>query len=267
MTIPPCFTSVPADEYHQDARDGKYLSSHLLGDFRKSPALFHKKMTGEIAPSDSPALSLGRAAHALILEGRAAFDEQFLVSDGPTNPKTGEAFGKLTKAYKEWAAAQTREVIGEKDFGFLVKLQKAVWLHRAASELLAEGFAEGVVRREYCGTPCQIRCDWMCPAGLVDLKTCDALEWFENAARVFGYVHQMAFYRAILREATGETLSVHFIAVEKNEPLRCGVWRLADAVLDEAERQNEAAIARLLECRRTDTWPTGFEDVRLFLEL
>ena len=62
MTIPPCFTSVPADEYHQDARDGKYLSSHLLGDFRKSPALFHKKMTGEIASSDSPALSLGRAA-------------------------------------------------------------------------------------------------------------------------------------------------------------------------------------------------------------
>ena len=30
------FADVPADEYHQAARDGKFLSSHLLGDFRRS---------------------------------------------------------------------------------------------------------------------------------------------------------------------------------------------------------------------------------------
>ena len=107
----------------------------------------------------------------------------------------------------------------------------------------------------------------MCPEGLVDLKTCDNLDYFEAAARAYGYVHQMAFYRAILREASGETAPVHLIAVEKNEPLRCGVWRIADAVLDEAEHQNEAAIARLLECRRTDSWPTGYEDVRLLCDL
>lgn len=267
MNVPSHFVRVPAEEYHADARAGRYLSSHLLGDFRRSPALYRKKTTGEIPPSDSPALLLGRAAHSLILEGRAAFDGEFLVSDGPTNPKTGEPFGRLSKAYQEWAAEQTRAVVSEKDFGFLVKLQRAVWLNRIASELLAEGFAEGTVRRVYCGTPCQIRCDWFGPAGLVDLKTCDNLDCFEVAARAYGYVHQMAFYRAILREASGETVPVHLIAVEKNEPLRCGVWRVADAVLDEAERQNEAAVARLLECRRTDTWPTGYEDVRLLCDL
>ena len=248
MHIPSCFIHVPAEEYHADARAGKFLSSHLLGDFRRSPSLYHKKLTGEIPPSESPALLLGRAAHSLILEGRAAFDEEFRVSNGPLNPKTGEAYGRLTKAYAEWAAEQTRAVVSEKDFGFLVKLQRAVWLNRVASELLAEGFAEGTVR-------------------LVDLKTCDSLDYFEGSARAYGYAHQMAFYRAILREATEETVPVHLIAVEKNEPLRCGVWRVADAVLDEAERQNAAAIARLLECRRTDTWPTGYEDVRLLCDL
>ena len=267
MTIPSFFIHVPAEEYHADARAGKFLSSHLLGDFRRSPSLYRKKLAGEILPTESPALLLGRAAHCLILEGRAAFDEEFLVSNGPVNPKTGEAYGRTTKAHAEWAAAQTRTVISETEFGFLVKLQKSVWLHRAASELLAEGFAEGTVRRVYCGMPCQIRCDWMCPEGLVDLKTCDNLDYFEAAARAYGYVHQMAFYRAILREASGETAPVHLIAIEKNEPLRCGVWRIADAVLDEAEHQNEAAIARLLECRRTDSWPTGYEDVRLLCDL
>ena len=267
MKIPPCFTSIPADEYHADARAGKFLSSHLLADFRRCPSLYHKKLTGEIKPSDTPALALGRAAHVLILEGRAAFDEEYLVSDGPKNPKTGEPYGRTTKAFAEWSAAQTKRVIGEGEFGFLVKLQKAVWLNAAASELLSEGFAEGTVRRTYRGVPCQIRCDWFGPAGLVDLKTVEHIECFEPSARAFGYVHQMAFYRAILREAGCGTVPVNFIAVEKSDPQRCGVWKVAPEVLDEAERQNEAAIARLLECRRTDTWPTGYEDVRIIAEL
>ena len=33
------FADIPSEEYHQAARDGKFLSSHLLGDFRKSPRL------------------------------------------------------------------------------------------------------------------------------------------------------------------------------------------------------------------------------------
>ena len=59
-------------------------------------------MTGEIEPGDSSAYQTGRAVHTLIFEGRAKFDAEFLISDGPVNPKTGECFGKLTKAYKEW---------------------------------------------------------------------------------------------------------------------------------------------------------------------
>ncbi len=266
MKIPSCFVSIPADKYHADARAGKYLSSHLLADFRRSPILYRKKTTGEIAPSDSPALALGRAAHTLILEGRAAFDEEYLVSDGPKNPKTGEPYGRTTKAFAEWSAAQTKAVVPEREFGLMLKLQKAVWLNHAASELLSEGFAEGVVRRVHRDVPCQIRCDWVCPGGLVDLKTCDCLDYFEGSARALGYISQMAFYRAILREAGCGTLPVHLIAVEKSEPLRCGVWRIADAALDEAESRNDAAIDRLLECRRTDAWPTGFEDVRILTD-
>ena len=97
-----CLIDIPAEEYHRAAQIGAFLSSHLLGDFRKTPLLYHKKMTGEIEPGDSSAYQMGRAVHTLILEGRAKFDSEFLISDGPVNPKTGECFGKLTKAYKEW---------------------------------------------------------------------------------------------------------------------------------------------------------------------
>ena len=222
MNIP--IIQIPSAEYHAESRNGHYLSSHLLADFRQSPQLYHREVSGEIVQTESPVLALGRAAHCLILEGRAAFDEQYIVSDGPVNPKTGEPYGKATKAYAEWLSSQTREIVSPKDFGFIVKLQKSVWLHDAASALLDDGVSEATVRAEYRGVPCQIRMDWFSREyGIVDLKTCDSLKWFEGDCRRFCYAFQMAFYRAVLREATGETVPVHLVAVEKNEPFSTGV--------------------------------------------
>lgn len=36
----PFFADIPAKTYHEEARAGKYLSSHLLGDFRHCPRLY-----------------------------------------------------------------------------------------------------------------------------------------------------------------------------------------------------------------------------------
>ena len=252
------FLTIPAEEYHAASRSGQYMSSHNLAAFRESPELYRRKTNGEIAESESPALALGRAAHCLILEGRAAFDEQFLVADGPVNPKTNEPYGKATKAYAEWIAAQTREIVSPKDIGFIVKLQKSVWTHPTASALLDGGVSEATVRAEYCNVPCQIRMDWFSPEhGIVDLKTCDSLKWFEGDCKRFGYLYQMAFYRAVLREATGETVPVRLIAVEKNEPFSTGVWEIAGEVLEQAEEVNKAALARYRKCLYTGHWPTG----------
>ena len=263
MTIN-CIIHEPAGEYHARSRSGEFMSSHLLADFRESPALYNKEINGEIEQKDTPAFVLGRAAHSLILEGRHAFDRDFVVTDGPVNPRTGEPFGAKTKAYADWLATQDREVVSGKDYAFILKLQRSVHLHAAASELLGICLAEGVVRAEYCGVPCQIRMDWFnMGRGLVDLKTCDSLKWFESDCRRFGYIYQLAFYRAVIRVVTGVTVPIHIVAVEKNEPFATGVWQLTGEVLDLAEKINEAALERYKKCLHTGVWPTGYEEVRL----
>jgi hypothetical protein len=98
---------------------------------------------------------------------------------------------------------------------------------------------------------------------LVDLKTCDSLKWFESDCRRFGYLFQMAFYRAVIREATGIAVPVHIVAVEKNEPFSTGVWKLTDEVLELAELGNKAALERYRNCRASGVWPTGYEEVRI----
>ncbi|MFN9975697.1 MAG: PD-(D/E)XK nuclease-like domain-containing protein, partial [Phycisphaerae bacterium] len=80
----------------------------------------------------------------------------------------------------------------------------------------------------------------------------------------FHYLHQLAFYRAIVAEATGETLPVYLIAIEKREPFRCGVWLIGQDVLGAAQRENEEAMTRLRQCMATDEWPTGYETLRTF---
>jgi len=250
----------PDETYRQRADD--HLTSHELADFRRDPYLYHKKKLGLVAEQDRPAFLLGRAAHSLILEGRDRFGQQYAVG-GPVNPKTGQPFGRYTKAFEQWAEAQGKPVITNDDSALIEKLNESVYTHKLAVDLLTDGRAEGVVRTSYMGMDCQGRLDWVNPSrGLVDLKTCDHLTWFEGESRGFGYLHQMAFYRALIFQATGVLVPVFIIGVEKREPHRTGVWAVAQDVLAAAQKENEQAMEHLARCIAANHWPTGYEDLR-----
>ncbi len=252
----------PADVYHAQA--GKYLSSHLLAEFRRNPLLFHKKELGLVQDQDRPAYVLGRAAHVLILEGREDYERAYAFG-GPVNPKTGQPFGSRTKAFQDWAEAMGKPVLDDDQAALIESLNASVRAHKHAAALLADGVAEGVIRAEYCGVPCQARLDWLNPeSGIVDLKTCDNLDWLQMDARSYGYVYQLAFYRSLAATLSGERLPVYMIAVEKREPLRTGVWRMSEEVLGLAQKENEEAVARLIACREKDEWLTGYEDIRTY---
>lgn len=251
----------PAEVYHAKAKNN--VSSHQLAEFRESPLLYRKRQLGLITNVDRPAFQIGRAAHTLILEGRDAYERQYAIG-GPVNSSTGQVFGPKTKAYQEWAERTRKPVLTDAQATLIEQLYASVSSHPVASELLSDGVPEGVVRCDYRGLACQARFDWLNPTqGLVDLKTCDHLRWLQADAKTFGYIHQLAFYRSILALQTGELVSVHLVAVEKREPFRCGIWLIDPDVLAIAEQENEAALERLLHCRQTDAWPTGYEEVRV----
>lgn len=252
----------PEAIYH--ARAGEYLSSHGLADFRRCPLLYYKDRLGLIPDVDRPSYLVGRGGHCRILEGRDEFSRRYAVG-GPINPKTGKHYGANTNAFAEWAAAQGKPVLTDEQALLIESMAVGVAMNDSAVDLIVEGAAEGVVRTEYCGVPCQIRLDWLNPSrGIVDLKTCDDLTYFEADARRYGYAYQMAFYRGVLAEAIEQLVPVHLVAVEKKEPFRCGVWRVTEDTLNHCARENAAAIERLKGCDRLGEWPTGYEEVRVF---
>jgi hypothetical protein len=200
----------------------------------------------------------------LILEGRERFEAEFAVG-GPVNPKTGSPYGSGTKAFAEWAERLGKPALSDNDAALIEQMAASVEAHAVARDLLATGFPEAVVRCDYGGHPCQGRVDWIrngLRTGIVDLKTCSRLDVFESDIETYGYVHQLAFYRALVAIATGIPMPVHVVAVEKQEPFRCGVWLIAHESLESARADNESAMRLLAECRRNAHWPTHFEDLR-----
>ena len=251
----------PAEEYH--AKRGEHLNSHGLIDFMVCPWLYRKKQLGLIPDTDTPALLVGRGLHCRILEGRDAYESQFALG-GPINKTTSKPYGKDTNAFRDWCKAQGKPGIHHDDLALIENMASGVAMNDEAVDLLLYGRSEGVVRAEYCGTPCQIRIDWTHPhRGIVDLKSTADLTWFENEAKRRRYANQVAFYQAVLGQVIGELVPSYIIAIEKVEPFRCGVWRVSDNTLTIARQENEAAIRRLRRAWEIDAFPTGYEDLRI----
>lgn len=255
-----CFFQEPANEYR--AKRPHYLTSHQLIDYWRCPLKYRRKMAGLVAERYSEALAVGSATHTLTLEGRAAFEREYCVG-GPINEKTGKPYGADTKKFAEWQREQGKPALSQEQAELVFVMSSAVWQHEKAAALLQDGFAEGVVRADYCGVPCQIRCDWFnFYRGIIDLKTCETLDAFCDDAERFGYVPQLAFYRAVYRAAAGCDADATLIAVEKSEPHRVGVFKIGTETLTAAERVNAETIERLKVSRAINVWPTGYEEVR-----
>lgn len=224
-----------------------FLRSHEHGDWEAK----NRRET-----TDS--LILGGAMHTMILEGREVFNARYSPG-GPINPKTGECYGRATKAYTEWAEANgidTGMILSEKEIADIegmcesIKAQpdvlgtiKAANATREIVVVWDEPWGETTVR-------CKARLDYCHPElGVIDVKTCQdcRAEAFARDITKFGYDLQAAFY-AQASHAAG--LNPHkdfgWIAIEKKPPYLIGLWTPTDNMLDTGAANMRLAMARYL---------------------
>ena len=258
------------DEVWEDYRKNalRHLSSHRLMRFESCPRTLHLQDIGDIPPRQFAGAEEGRAFHTLRLEGQEAYNEQFVVSDGPINPKTNRPYGRETKKFQEWRALQIGGIITVDEdnlFRRMIELECP-----AATKLLSRGMAEVTIRGELFGVPAQSRLDWLMlddtsPVGIVDVKTCENLDRFKFQFRDFKYDLQMGFYRPMARQAypaLGPNCPVFIIAYERSLAARSCVFRLKDDTLAWAEQRVQNLCDEYRQCQKNDFWPTRYEEVR-----
>lgn len=257
----------------------EWCSAHRLEKFLASPPGYKAWFDGQIAELDKVAYVFGRAAHVFILEGIDAFEARYLASDGPINPKTDQPYGRATKAYAEWLAAQRetgKELITDSELELIHGMDDGVWGCDFAAGLIdsSSGLPEVTLKAEIEGVMCQSRIDWLdVPRGyFADLKTTKELgepphddnPWtcaFVRDCKSFAYLRQMAFYRLMIRHTYGADFSCHMIAVEVEQPHEVAVFEVSQQTLAIHEEQVLNGLREYRKAVESDTWASRFDRV------
>jgi hypothetical protein len=205
-------------------------------------------MRGILPAYDSPAFQVGRLAHMMILEPDR-FAEQ-VVTQGPSNEKTGKPYGRDTKAFQEWQALNPGLTVVDP------------WLHLAldrmpqqVGDMLTGGIAEASVFADLpCGLRVKCRPDYLRGTDIYDLKTCADVDDAERNIRTYSYWFSHAWYRMTMKQATQKPHEMRFIFVEKSPPHRWRIVTLSAEYVEYADNRCDELIGKISEAVRLDTF-------------
>ncbi len=273
---PGCYALFISDtEYHQQYSGA---SSSGLKQLLRSPA--HYQAYLKAPDKDSEARRFGRAVHALLLEAQV-FNDKFTVwTDG----------ARRGKKYDEFAAQHAgKTILNESEHTRALEAALALrncpdmpilgdWLDEAAAsasaptptvltefsifwdEAVGEGDNAGIVN-------CKARVDLHGPLPChlaLDVKTTDDVrdEPFMRQFMSNAYDLQAAHYCAGLKAFYGEEYQFLFAAVEHQEPFASRFFEIERDVFMSGVKKREKALGRLLECQRTNVWPSYSAGIR-----
>lgn len=250
---PPFLLEIEADEYHANPAVGHSSLVKIM----RSPAHYLEYITNK--PGPTPAMLLGTAAHAAILEP-ALFSRDFVAAP---------SFDRRTKEGKALAEAWANDNAGKtpltpEQFEAVQGMSLAVQGHAGAARLLGDGIAEGSAfwTDAETGIGCKCRPDFTSMldgniVGIADVKTCaDAsTEEFARSMVKFGYDLQAAFYQDGIKAITGSTVPFYFVAVEKTAPYAVAVYRASDEVIEVGRAKYRGALQLMKWCQDSGGWP------------
>lgn len=208
---------------------------------------------------DSAAKTLGRAAHMALLEP-SLYAEQVLTAEC-INPGTGKCYGRDTKKWAEYEAANAgRLIVTAEEREAIVAITTAVSRHTSARRILmASGSCEAVLvwKDAQTGIYCKGRLDKFIEDQLAaDLKTTADASWeaFSKSIAKFGYHNQIPWYIDGIEALTGSAMDIPLVALETDPPHGVAVYRLEDAAVEQGRNENRVLLLRLAECMESGKW-------------
>lgn len=239
-----------------DYRREEGVNQSSLKKILESPAHYQAALRNKLIPT--PAMEMGTALHCLTLDGREAFDRQYVLK--PADIKL------TTKEGKEWKAAQGRKKIlntGGKDdawnsvLGMDESLRRLAYFDPSQKDYIK--YNEVSVYWEWEGVHCKARLDRVdVEAQLVlDLKTTDTVEpeLFTKKVVGLGYDFQAAYYAKAAEVAFGKKFDFVFAAVERKAPFTVDLFQVDEEMMAEGMAKCVAALKLYKTCSASGEWP------------
>jgi len=215
---------------------------------------------------DSDALAIGALVHALVL-APSTVDTAFIRTERlDLRTKEGKAKKAALLARSSHSGAR---IINDDQWAEAEAMAAAIvaapsW--QRMQPLIAH--REITIIGDINGTKCKAKFD-AASADLslvVDIKTTLSANPrdFSKQIASFNYHHQAAFYRRLARSVGGSNrFDFVFVAVEKQPPHLCTVYRLCDNAIDLADRRIDEVVARWNQVQNGDRrgYPEIIQDV------
>jgi len=224
------------------------ISSHWLKDMLDSPITCYRKHLDPLRTESKPsgAMRFGTLIHCLALTP-LQFSDEFIIDTDNRSTRAG-------KAHYAELARTGRIFITPDEFERARAIVVALKTHPDARQLLTGGQKEKtfIQERERGLLPLKARLDIHHePQRLVvELKTIHDIHRIQTAINRYHYPLSAAFYADI-----SQSLSVHFIFVQTQEPYEVAVLDMDKAQLQAGREQWQTALAQFDECWRRNEWP------------
>ena len=223
---------------------------------RKSPAHYQWALKAETP--DTPALRLGRAVHAAILEPKK-YESDYVAFAGDRRTKAGkEEYQMLMDSGKE--------IITGEDALTVLNMVSA--LPYRVYEMIGHADREKVLlwTDPESGVACKGRLDAVRNGLVIDYKTtADAsTEAFSREAMRYGYDLQAAMYLTAAELNGYEKCDFVFVAQEKSAPYAVNIIRASEVFIDRGQWIMRDLLQKWKECNDAGDWP-GYGENELII--
>jgi len=217
------------------------------------------------ADEGTEATWFGQALHAAVLEPDR-FEEKVVL--GPINPKTGEPFGRDTKACREFAESNPDLIVlGKGDRDRIKGMGEAIRAHsKALSFLKASDETELTLVWDDAATGVRMKAKldtFSSLVGMGDLKstTCARGGAFGRSMYDYGYHRQAAMYIDGAKALGMGDVPFTIIAVEKEAPHGVALYTVGDESIAVGRVEYREVLREVVKARQTGVWPGYGEDV------
>ena len=270
-------TEVRYNEPDFDYRRAPGLNQSSFKHILKSPAHYQAKLKEKRITT--PAMALGTATHALLLDGRKAFDASYfdkskekldltvseikeaLDEKGITYKKSAKKTDLEALLYPDGKPVDRRTGLSEDEYaaveGMAASLQRVVYFDPSQPDYIKHN--EVSIYFEWEGVECKARLDRVDfdRRVIIDLKSTDivAVEKFSWKSVDLGYIFQAGFYTKAAEAAFGGEWGFEFAAVEKKAPYIADILVADEDFLQEGRNQCVEAIRRYKDSLKRQEWP------------
>ena len=273
MTEPSVAYNQPDLLYRREPGVNQSSFKHIL----KSPAHYQAELKKKLITT--PAMALGTAVHALLLDGRKAFDASYFDRSKEkldlTVPEIKEALDEKGITYKKSAKKAELEALlypngkpvdrrtglSEDDYagveGMAASLQRVAYFDPSQPNYIKDN--EVSIYFEWEGIRFKARLDRVDfeRKVILDVKTADSVDEVKFGWKSvdLGYIFQAGLYTKAAEIAFGGKWGFEFAVVEKKAPYIADILVADEDFLQEGRNQCLKAIGLYKACMNTQEWP------------